>query len=78
MDVTGNEILVDAQAMDLDLRTTNNLDLRANQNLNLRGLGQYPVRIYTDGTTHMWEFDNTGSLTLPQSGKLTLLLLVLI
>ena len=71
MDVTGNEILVDAQAMDLDLRTTLNLDLRANQNLNLRGLGAYPVRIYTNGTTHMWEFDNTGSLTLPQSGTLT-------
>jgi hypothetical protein len=71
MDVDGGEILLDAQSMDLDLRTTLNLDLRANQNLNLRGLGTYPVRIYTNGTTHMWEFDNTGSLTLPQSGTLT-------
>ena len=71
MDVTGNEILVDAQAMDLDLRTTLNLDLRANENLNLRGLGAYPVRIYTNGTTHMWEFDNTGSLTLPSVGKIS-------
>ena len=71
IDATGSEILLDAQSMDLDLRTTNNLDLRANQNLNLRGLGTYPVRIYTNGTTHMWEFDNTGSLTLPQSGTLT-------
>ena len=71
MDVTGGgEILLDAQSMDLDLRTTLNLDLRANQNLNLRGLGQYPVRIYTDDTTHKWEFDNTGSLTLPPDGKI--------
>jgi hypothetical protein len=51
MDVTGGgEILVDAKAMDIDLRTTLNLDLRANENLNLRGLGQYPVRIYTNNT----------------------------
>jgi hypothetical protein len=70
MDVTGNEILVDAQAMDIDLRTTLNLDLRANENLNLRGLGSYPVRIYTNGITHKWEFDNTGSLTLPPDGKI--------
>jgi hypothetical protein len=71
MDVTGGgEILLDAQAMDIDLRTTLNLDLRANENLNLRGLGQYPVRIYTNGITHKWEFDNTGSLTLPREGKI--------
>jgi hypothetical protein len=70
MDVDGGEILVDAQAMDIDLRTTLNLDLRANENLNLRGLGQYPVRIYTDDNTHKWEFDNTGSLTLPPDGKI--------
>jgi hypothetical protein len=71
MDVTGGgEILVDAKAMDIDLRTTLNLDLRANENLNLRGLGTYPVRIYTNGITHMWEFDSTGSLTLPSEGKI--------
>jgi hypothetical protein len=71
MDVTGGgEILVDAKAMDIDLRTTLNLDLRANENLNLRGLGAYPVRIYTNGITHKWEFDNTGSLTLPREGKI--------
>jgi hypothetical protein len=71
MDVTGGgEILVDAQAMDIDLRTTLNLDLRAGENLNLRGLGQYPVRIYTDNSTHMWEFDTSGSLTLPSEGKI--------
>ena len=70
IDATGSEILLDAQSMDLDLRTTLNLDLRANQNLNLRGLGTYPVRIYTNGTTHKWEFDNTGSLTLPREGKI--------
>jgi hypothetical protein len=70
IDYDGAEILLDAQGLDIDLRTTNNLDLRAGQNLNLRGTGQYPVRIYTDDTTHMWEFDNTGSLTLPKEGKL--------
>ena len=70
IDVDGGEILLDAQAMDLDLRTSLNLDLRAGQNLNLRGLGQYPVRIYTDDTTHKWEFDTTGSLTLPREGKI--------
>jgi hypothetical protein len=70
IDVDGGEILLDAQAMDLDLRTTLNLDLRANGNLNLRGQGAYPVRIYTDDTTHMWEFDSAGSLTLPQEGKI--------
>jgi hypothetical protein len=70
IDRDGGEILLDAQSMDLDLRTTNILDLRAGENLNLRGLGQYPVRIYTDDTTHMWEFDTSGSLTLPSEGKI--------
>jgi hypothetical protein len=71
MDVDGGEILVDAQGLDLDLRTTNILDLRANQNLNLRGLGAaYPVRIYTNNNTRIWEFDSTGSLTLPPDGKI--------
>jgi hypothetical protein len=70
IDLDGGEILLDAQSMDLDLRTTNNLDLRAGENLNLRGLGQYPVRIYTDDSTHMWEFDTSGSLTLPSQGKI--------
>jgi hypothetical protein len=70
IDRDGGEILLDAQSMDLDLRTTNILDLRAGENLNLRGLGAYPVRIYTDDTTHKWEFDTTGSLTLPREGKI--------
>jgi hypothetical protein len=70
IDRDGGEILLDAQSMDLDLRTTNILDLRAGENLNLRGLGAYPVRIYTDDTTHMWEFDTSGSLTLPSEGKI--------
>lgn len=70
IDYDGGEILLDAQSMDIDLRTSNNLDLRAGQNLNLRGLGAYPVRIYTDNTTHMWDFDITGSLTLPSEGKI--------
>jgi hypothetical protein len=70
IDRDGGEILLDAQSMDLDLRTTNILDLRAGENLNLRGLGQYPVRIYTNNSTHMWEFDTSGSLTLPSEGKI--------
>jgi hypothetical protein len=70
IDYNVGEILLDAQSIDIDLRTTNNLDLRAGQNLNIRGTGQYPVRIYTDDTTHKWEFDNTGSLTLPREGKI--------
>jgi hypothetical protein len=70
MDVNQGEILIDAQSMDLDLRTTLNLDLRADENLNLRGMGQYPVRVYTNNNTHMWEFDTSGSLTLPPAGKI--------
>jgi hypothetical protein len=70
IDYSGSEILLDAQSMDIDLRTTENLDLRSGQNLNIRSLGSYPVRIYTDDTTRMWEFDNTGSLTLPKEGKI--------
>jgi len=70
MDVDGGEILVDAQAMDLDLRTTLNLDLRANQNLNLRGLGAYPVRVYTNNNTYMWEFGTDGKLRLANNTTL--------
>jgi hypothetical protein len=70
IDYYGGEILLDAQSMDIDLRTTNNLDLRSSQNLNLRGLGVYPVRIYTSGTNRMWEFDAGGSLTLPREGNI--------
>ncbi len=71
IDYDGGEILLDAQSMDVDIRTTNNLDLRSSQNLNIRGLGAaYPVRIYTNDNTHMWEFDTAGSLTLPSEGKL--------
>jgi hypothetical protein len=70
IDRDGGEILLDAQSMDIDLRTTNILDLRAGENLNLRGLGAYPVRIYTNDSTHMWEFDTSGSLTLPSEGKI--------
>jgi len=70
IDYDGGEILLDGQALSINLKTTDNLDLRAGQNLNLRALGAYPVRIYTDNNTHMWEFDNTGSLTLPSEGKI--------
>ena len=71
IDYDGGKILLDTQSMDIDIRTTNNLDLRSSQNLNIRGLGAaYPVRIYTNDNTHIWEFDNTGSLTLPKEGKL--------
>jgi hypothetical protein len=56
--------------MALDLRTTYNLDLRAGENLNLRGMGQYPVRVYTNDNTHMWEFGTGGGLTLPNGAVL--------
>jgi len=71
MDVDGGEILLDAQSMDLDLRTTLNLDLQADQNLNLRGLGAYPVRVYTNNNTYMWEFGTDGDLTVPGDIKST-------
>jgi hypothetical protein len=70
IDYDGGEILLDGQALSINLKTTDNLDLRSGQNLNLRSIGQYPVRIYTDNNTHMWEFDTTGSLTLPREGKI--------
>lgn len=70
IDYDGGEILLDGQALNIDLRTTDNLDLRAGQNLNLRGLGAYPVRIYANNNTRMWEFDTLGSLTLPSEGKI--------
>jgi hypothetical protein len=71
IDVNGSEILLDAQYMDIDLRTTLNLDLRANGNLNLRGLSlTQPVRIYANNNTRIWEFDTAGSLTLPREGKI--------
>jgi hypothetical protein len=70
MDVDGGKILLDAQSMDLDLRTTLNLDLRAGENLNLRGLGQYPVRVYTNNNTYMWEFGTDGKLRLANNTTL--------
>ena len=70
IDVNGGKILIDSQSMALDLRTTYNLDLRAGENLNLRGMGQYPVRVYTNDNTHMWEFGTNGSLTLPYGAVL--------
>jgi hypothetical protein len=70
IDYDGGEILIDAQSMNIKLQTTENLDLRSGGNLNIRGLGQQPVRIYTDNPTHMWEFDTAGSLTLPREGKI--------
>ena len=70
IDYNEGEILLDAQSMDIDIRTSNNLDLRSNQNLNLRGLGAYPVRIYANNNTRMWEFDTAGALTLPSEGKI--------
>jgi hypothetical protein len=70
IDYDGGEILIDAQSMNIKLQTTELLDLRSGGNLNIRGLGQQPVRIYTDNPTHMWEFDTSGSLTLPREGKI--------
>ena len=70
IDYDGGEILLDGQALSINLQTTDNIDLRSGQNLNLRSLGQYPVRIYANNNTDMWEFDATGSLTLPSEGKI--------
>jgi hypothetical protein len=70
IDYANGRMLLDAQSMDIYVETTDNLEIRAGENLNLRGMGQYPVRIYTDTETHMWEFDSAGSLKLPSEGKI--------
>jgi hypothetical protein len=70
IDYDGGEIRLDGQALSINLQTTDNLQFQSGQNLNLRSIGQYPVRIYTDNNTNMWEFDSAGSLTLPSEGKI--------
>jgi hypothetical protein len=70
IDYDGGEMLLDGQALNINIKTSDNLDLRSGQNLNIRSAGQDPVRIYTDNSTHMWDFNNTGDLTLPREGKI--------
>lgn len=70
IDYANGRLLLKAQSIDINLETSNTLNLQSGQNLNIRGQGAYPVRIYTDDTTHKWEFDTTGSLTLPREGKI--------
>ena len=70
MDVDGGEILLDGQALNINLQTTNGLNLQSGQVLDIKNIGQQPVRIFTDNTTHTWEFDSAGSLTLPREGKI--------
>ena len=70
IDYANGQLLLKAQSMNINLETSNTLNLQSGQNLNIRGQGAYPVRIYTDDTTHKWEFDTSGSLTLPREGKI--------
>jgi hypothetical protein len=70
IDYDGGQMLLDAQSMNITLETSNDLDLRSGQDLTLMSTGQSPVRIYTDSTTNMWDFNNTGDLTLPREGKI--------
>ena len=70
IDYDNGVILLDGQGLSISLETTNDLDLRAGQNFNIRSAGQNSVRIYTDNSTHMWDFNNTGDLTLPSEGKI--------
>jgi hypothetical protein len=71
IDYDGGEILLDGQALNINLQTTNGLTLQSGQILDIKNIGQQPVRIFTDNTTHTWEFDSGGSLTLPREGRIT-------
>jgi hypothetical protein len=71
IDYDGGEILLDGQALNINLQTTNGLTLQSGQILDIKNIGQSPVRIFTDNTTHTWEFDSGGSLTLPREGRIT-------
>jgi hypothetical protein len=70
IDYDGGAILLDGQNLNINLETSNDIDLRSGGELTLRSAGQDPVRIYTDNSTHMWEFNSAGSLTLPREGKI--------
>ncbi len=71
IDYAEGEILLDGQALNINLQTTNGLNLQSSQTLDIKNIGQQPVRIFTDNTTHTWEFDSGGSLTLPREGRIT-------
>jgi hypothetical protein len=75
IDYNVGEILLDAQALNIKLQTTADLNLESGQYLNLKSTGSNTVRIYTDNpsgepASHIWEFNTTGSLTLPREGKI--------
>jgi hypothetical protein len=71
IDYDGGEILLDGQDLNINLQTTYGLTLQSGQILDIKNIGQQPVRIFTDNTTHTWEFDSGGSLTLPREGRIT-------
>ena len=71
IDYDGGEMRLDAQAMNINLQTTSGLNLQSGQTLDIKNIGQLPVRIFTDNSTHTWEFDSAGSLTLPVEGRIS-------
>jgi hypothetical protein len=71
IDYDGGEIRLDAQSMNINLQTTSGLNLQSGQTLDIKNISQLPVRIFTDNTTHTWEFDSAGSLTLPREGRIS-------
>jgi hypothetical protein len=68
---TKNRIDIDRDGGQLLLKTQSmNINLETNSYINLKSTRANPVRIITNNNTHMWEFDSTGSLTLPREGKI--------
>ena len=70
IDYDNGQMLLEAQSMNITLETSDDIELRSGGELKLRSAGQDSVRIYTDNSTYMWDFNNTGSLTLPREGKI--------
>jgi hypothetical protein len=62
IDYLNGQLLLNTQSMNINLET--------NSYINLKSTRANPVRIITNNNTHMWEFDSTGSLTLPREGKI--------
>jgi hypothetical protein len=62
IDRDGGQLLLATQYLTINLET--------NSYINLKSTRHNPVRIITNNNTHMWEFDSTGSLTLPREGKI--------
>jgi hypothetical protein len=70
IDYDNGRMLLEAQSMNITLETSDDIELRSGGELKLRSAGQDSVRIYTDNSTYMWDFNNTGDLTLPREGKI--------